>query len=67
MNLVEERNKWRKEFEQGNKPDCQYLNDYRKYRNSEYWRASRYAEQICEYILYLEDQLTKENKDDYIA
>ena len=51
--LVEERDKWRKEFE-SRKLDNSLLNDYRKNRDSNEWRVSRVVEQLCEYILYLE-------------
>lgn len=30
------------------------LEQYRKLRDSESWRSSRIAEQLCEYILFLE-------------
>ena len=55
MNLVNERNKWRDSFK--DKPLSHYiLNDYRKNRDSEFWRVSKAFEQLCEYILYLENR-----------
>ena len=36
------------------------LEDYRRNRNSEGWRASKAAEELCEYILYLEWALDSE-------
>lgn len=61
VGLVKERNSWREKFEQGYKPECTYLRDYRLKRNSEYWRISRRHEELCEYIIWLEDKLEKEN------
>ena len=57
MTLSDERIEWRSSFEQGMKPESLLLEDYRKKRLSNQWRASRQAEQLCEYILYLEDRL----------
>ena len=55
MYLVEQRNKWREAYEAGEKPSNHFLCEYRKYRNSELWRASRQSEELFEYIMYLED------------
>lgn len=55
--LVSERDSWREEFENGNKPTSLALIEYRKYRNSETWRVSSQVEQLCEYILYLEREV----------
>lgn len=33
------------------------LSQYRKHRNSESWRSTRTAEQLCEYILFLENNI----------
>jgi hypothetical protein len=54
--LVDERNKWRKEFEGGDE-NLIILNEYRKNRESESWRVSREVERLCEYALYLEGLL----------
>ncbi|WP_210498341.1 hypothetical protein [Vibrio crassostreae] len=62
-NLVKTRNKWRKEFEEGKKPFSPVLDDYRKNRDSEYWRVSRTAEVLLEYILYLESELQLKDDD----
>jgi len=56
--LVQERDGWRRDFEAGERPDSAILADYRKHRNSEYWRASRAMEKLCEYILFLESNET---------
>lgn len=57
VNLVKTRNKWRNEFKEGKKPFSPVLDDYRKNRDSEYWRVSQTAEVLLEYILYLEGEL----------
>lgn len=54
--LVEERNLWKKEFEEGKKPVA-ILEDYRHNRDSNLWRTSRSVEQLCEYILFLEGKV----------
>lgn len=56
MNLVEQRNTWRKAMESG-VWYCSNLEDYRKYRNTEDWRSTMLIENLCEYILFLEDAL----------
>lgn len=57
--LVEERKKWRKSMEEGNLPLMPVLNAYRDNRESESWRSSKTAEIMCEYILFLEEELEK--------
>jgi hypothetical protein len=52
MNLVESRNKWKQGFSEGKTPA--FLNEYRDNRDSEEWRSSGFAEELCEYILHLE-------------
>lgn len=52
MNLVNDRNRWKKGFSDGKTPA--FLKEYRDNRNSEQWRSSGFAEELCEYILYLE-------------
>lgn len=85
--LINQRNQWKKEFEQGKIPkivadnfhtpdssvqnildyvkhlqqnkepyiiDSYVLSAYRQHRDSESWRSSSLAEQLCEYILFLE-------------
>lgn len=63
--LVEQRNNWRKELEEGRKPDVTwiYLDDYRKNRDSDSWRMASGVEQLCEYILYLEDKVDGISKE----
>ena len=46
--LVNERNGWRKEFQDGEKK-CVILEEYRKNRNSESWRLTRAVEELAEY------------------
>lgn len=61
--LLEERKQWRRAFEQGDKPTSPLLTDYRKGRNRESFRLSRVVEEICEYVLYLEDRLSEYDLD----
>lgn len=56
MNLVKERDSWKKNFENGEQPKSLLLVDYRRNRDSELYRTTRPIEEICEYILYLERQ-----------
>lgn len=55
--LVQQRDSFRDNFINGGKPTNKLLEDYRKHRNSELWRASRSHEELCEYILYLEEKI----------
>ena len=57
MNLVKSRNEMLDRFIAGEQPRTCILTDYRKNRDSEYWRMSLSVEELCEYILYLEGQL----------
>jgi hypothetical protein len=51
--LVEERNKWRKEFLESKRVPW-LLEEYKKNRDTELWRSTRVVEELCEYILHLE-------------
>ena len=55
--LLEERQSWREYYKNGGRPDCPYLNDYVKNRDSDLWRSTRALEKLCEYILYLEEKI----------
>ena len=55
--LVASRDKMLERFIQGEKPLTVILVDYRENRNSEEWRMSVSVEELCEYILYLENEL----------
>jgi len=55
--LKEQRDSWRERFEQGDTPTALFLNDYRKNRDREDWRMSTQAEEVCEYVLWLESKL----------
>lgn len=55
--LVEERNSWRKQFEDGEADPIFYLESYREGRNSESYRQGREFERLCEYTLWLEEKL----------
>lgn len=59
MYALDERNHWRFEFEGGLKPSNHYLDEYRRKRSDPTWRSARIIEQLCEYILYLEEELEK--------
>lgn len=54
--VVKHRNSIRASIEALGYLESQILNDYRINRNSEAWRLSRAVEDLCEYILYLEDK-----------
>ena len=58
MNLVKSRLGMRYAFGKGEKPGG-LLEDYRENRMSEDWRTSFAVEELCEYILYLEEQLNE--------
>lgn len=54
MNLVKQRNEWRKEMMYGNF-HLDVLQAYRINRDREDWRSSEITEKLCEYILFLEE------------
>lgn len=55
--VVSARDKWRTEFELNQTMDThKILNDYRVGRGSNSFRINSNVEQLCEYILYLEDR-----------
>lgn len=54
MNLVEERNLLKLRFSLGNRPS--FMEHYEENRDSELWRSSLTIEELCEYILFLEEQ-----------
>lgn len=56
MNLVKERLSWRQDFEDGYHPKWPALEEYKKNRLSESWRASKVSEKFYEYVLWLEEQ-----------
>ncbi len=60
--LNKERNMWRKQMEDGTWEDPYILALFRANRESDLWRSSRAVEMVCEYVLYLEEQLNKETK-----
>ena len=57
MNVIKERNKWRKSYTDGVVPNVGWLLDYREKRDDKYFRISRNAELVCEYVLFLEDKI----------
>ena len=56
MNLVKSRDAMLNDYLNGEKP-YGVLEDYRRNRFSEEWRTSKAVEELCEYILYLEQAL----------
>lgn len=56
--LVSERNEYKMKISKGYKPWL--LEEYRKHRDSELWRATRIIEELCEYALYLEGVVNNE-------
>lgn len=57
MSVVEERNKWREAMRRGDNKPSIILEDYRKNRDSDLWRASRAVEYLCELILFYEENI----------
>lgn len=57
MSLVEEREAWYEDYQTGKSCASPLLEEYRWNRNSNSWRSSRAVEELCEYILFLEDKL----------
>ncbi len=55
--LVDERNKWRDEINQGIWFEPHVLQQYRANRESNLWRSTREVEKLCEYVLHLEEKL----------
>lgn len=64
--LVEQRNEWKREFEEGIKPFNPVLDEYKANRNSESWRSSSMSERICEYTLFLESNVRNKLTDDEV-
>lgn len=56
MNLVKSRDAMLNDYLNGDRP-YGVLEDYRRNRFSEDWRVSESVEELCEYILYLEQAL----------
>lgn len=58
MTLVEERDAWRKKFDEGIFSFYYYRSivEYRMNRNSELWRSTRLFEELLEYINWLEEK-----------
>ena len=57
MLAIEERRAWTKAYQQGEPCKSWILEDYKKNHNDSTWRASRSAEELCAYILVLENDL----------
>ena len=58
MSIVNKRLAWRVSYEEGDRPDVFWLNEYEGFRLSELERlSSKPIEQLCEYILFLEDKI----------
>ena len=55
--LVDQRNGWRKAFESGKAIESILLKEYKNNRESNSFRMTRSVEELCEYILYLEDKV----------
>lgn len=60
--LIEERNQWKHNFENNNKPDSVILKIYRENRNTPNKSIPEVFEEVCAYALYLES-LKKGNKE----
>jgi hypothetical protein len=57
--LQDKKNYWDNKFKNGYIPKAKILMDYREYRNSELHRTTRLIEEICEYVLYLEEKVNR--------
>lgn len=57
MNLVKQRDQWKEEFRNGEKPFFPAFDDYKQNRDSEYFRLNASMEQFFEYVLFLEESL----------
>lgn len=57
LSLVKERNRWKQQFENGERINSLWLQDYETNRESELWRSTKALEELCEYILFLERKL----------
>lgn len=57
MNLVKQRDQWKQGFTNGEKPSFPAFDDYKKNRDSEYFRLNASIEQFFEYVLFLEERL----------
>lgn len=57
MNLVKQRDQWKQGFRNGEKPFFPAFDDYKKNRDSEYFRLNASIEQFFEYVLFLEERL----------
>ena len=53
MNLLHSRERWTEQFTAGVRPTL--VKKYELNRTSEYWRSSSVVEELCEYILFLEN------------
>ena len=53
--MSEKRNYWNSYFISGSLPSSTILKEYRVFRNSESKRSTRLIEELCEYIIYLEN------------
>lgn len=61
--LTDERHTWRYEIEHGLWHEPYVLQQYRENRESNLWRSTREVEKLCEYVLFLEDKLSKKTDD----
>ena len=59
IGLIKERDNWKEDLIKSTWFEPDILRQYRENRNSELWRSTRQVEKLCEYILFLEEQLYK--------
>lgn len=58
MNLLQERDEWRKQIEAGEFNVHPMFETYKNKRGCSLWRSSRQLERLFEYIIYLEEKLS---------
>lgn len=59
MSLARERDQWRSEFRHGTRQRPYLMTMYEENRSNDLWRSTRTVEELCEYVLHLEQMLGK--------
>ena len=58
--LIEQRLKWEQEYLEGKAPTFRAYLDYKKHRNTEYFRLNQSLEEFFEFVLMLESKVNTE-------
>lgn len=64
MSLLSEREEWQEQYRRGGIGEPWLLQKYKKERATEEWRSTRLVEHLCEYAIYLENELKEIKNDD---